>query len=124
MEAGVALKSVPRSALSLGMRKRVRAKTAGRCHVCGGPLGPKWHADHVLPRARGGDHASDNYLPACYTCNRARWHWNSSLIRRILRFGIFARREVRGKSSFGKEFLRRFRRQRAKNLRRRRRTKR
>lgn len=94
---------------SLQLRKLIRQKTNGRCHVCGGPLGRKWQADHVRPRARGGESEYDNYLPCCSICNRAGWKSRSRVIRAILRYGVFAHKQVRGKSSFGREFLRRFR---------------
>lgn len=107
------IKTVPRSSLSARLRKQVRKKTAGRCHVCGGPLGLKWSADHVLPRARGGRHNAANYLAACHICNRARWHWNSSLIRKILTLGVVARKEIRKETRLGLAMLVCFRRHRA-----------
>jgi len=95
------MRSTPRSALSAALRERVRAKTRGRCHVCGGPLGRRWQADHVLPRRRGGPDREDNYLPACWTCNRVRWHYNSKVIRRILRLGAYSRAEIRRRTRLG-----------------------
>ena len=54
-------------------RKRIRAKTGGTCHVCGGRAGKRWHADHVKPRRLGGKSEESNYLPTCQECNRLRW---------------------------------------------------
>ena len=47
-------------------RKRIRAKTGGTCHVCGGRAGKRWHADHVKPRRLGGKSEESNYLPTCH----------------------------------------------------------
>ena len=94
----------PRRSLTPRQRRDVLRKTGGRCHVCGGKAGPGWHADHVRPRARGGRDVASNYLPACKTCNGARWHRSSSTIRRILRLGIIARALIRAKSTLGREF--------------------
>ena len=58
--------------LTRKQRERVRAKTGGTCHVCGGTLGSDWQADHVVPHHLGGAHVEDNYLPACRVCNRLR----------------------------------------------------
>ena len=44
-------------------RETVRSKTAGRCHLCGGEVGPRWQADHVLAHA-GGGRPRDRQLPA------------------------------------------------------------
>jgi hypothetical protein len=63
-------------------RRLIRDKTDGRCHVCGGPLGKKWQADHVRPKARGGADIANNYLPACRICNQLRWHRRSKVIRK------------------------------------------
>lgn len=95
------MKSTPRSSLSTSLRKLVRAKTHGRCHVCGGPLDRRWQADHVVPLHQGGRNREENYLPACWTCNRVRWHYNSKVIRRILRLGAYARTEVRHGTKLG-----------------------
>ncbi len=97
------MKSTHRSSLTPSMRERVRKKTHGRCHVCGGPLGEKWQADHVLPRHRGGLHREDNYLPACWTCNRVRWHRSSKIIRRILLLGTYMLPQLKRKTEFGRE---------------------
>jgi len=67
----------------------------------------------VLPRARGGRHNAANYLAACHICNRARWHWNSSLIRKVMTLGIVARKEIRKETRLGEAIAVLFRRHRA-----------
>lgn len=43
-----------RKLLSVSERKQILAKTAGRCHICGGNIGKlAWHADHVLAHSAG-----------------------------------------------------------------------
>lgn len=108
------MQSKPRGSLSSLQRRRIKRKTAGRCHVCGGPLGAKWQADHVRPYARGGDGAASNYLPCCKVCNRARWHYRSKKIRNILKYGVFAYSQVINRSSLGKELKKQYRAHREK----------
>ena len=43
-----------RIAPSKRQREMIRQKTGGLCHICGGPLGERWVADHVKPVAKGG----------------------------------------------------------------------
>ena len=50
---------VRRQSLSAKDRATVLAKTAGRCHLCGGEVFERWTADHVLAHAGGGHHAVD-----------------------------------------------------------------
>lgn len=90
-----------RKSLTPAERKIVRAKTGGRCHVCGGVLGKGWSADHVLAHSRGGDHAVDNYLPACGVCNRLRWHYKPGRVRKILALGIYMAKEIRDGTELG-----------------------
>lgn len=101
-------RSRPRSP-SAERRKEIRQKTGGRCHVCGGPLGAKWQADHVRPHARGGDGSAANYLPCCKICNRARWHNRSKKIRNIMKYGVFAYSQVTAKTALGKELRKAYR---------------
>jgi len=109
------MESTRAKSLSEDLRKRVRRKTGGRCHVCGGPLGANWSADHVRPRARGGDHAEGNYLPACRICNGYRWHRGSKIIRRILRLGTYLLPQIRKETALGKAVLEYYRRRRRLN---------
>jgi len=46
------------------------------CHWCGEPADT---ADHLIPRAMGGESTPDNLVPACRSCNSRRgaaqrWH--------------------------------------------------
>ena len=100
-------RTVRRSKLTARQRAVVLAKTAGTCHVCGGPSGSGWQADHVIPHERGGIHALDNYLPICRECNRLRWSYGPEVLRMILRFGILAKHEIRHDTKLGGELLRR-----------------
>jgi 5-methylcytosine-specific restriction endonuclease McrA len=64
-----------RRALSVVDRQRVHAKTAGRCHICGGIVDEGWQADHVLAHSGGGGSEADNYLAAHTLCNNYRWDY-------------------------------------------------
>ena len=99
------MKSSKHKSLSPDVRKRILSKTGGRCHVCGGPLGPKWEADHIYPRARGGMDTESNYLPACGVCNATRWNRSSKVTRRILQLGMYLLPEIRSNSNLGKAAL-------------------
>jgi hypothetical protein len=92
-------------ALSPELRKKIKGKTGGRCHVCGGPLRGKWCADHVRPRARGGPDKASNYLPCCGICNDARWHRKSRTIRYVLRIGVYLLPEIRKRTTLGKTVM-------------------
>ena len=94
MPKKVARKVVKRRNPTPKQRDLIRQKTGGLCHSCGGRLGPRWQADHVKPVALGGDSGPDNFLPACRTCNRLKWHRKPVGIREILRLGIYARNEI------------------------------
>lgn len=91
-----------RQQLSESERKIVFAKTAGRCHVCGGELGEQWQADHILAHSAGGTHAADNYLPAHTTCNNYRWDYLPEEFQLILKLGVWARTQVEKETSTGK----------------------
>lgn len=43
--------------------------TDGRCARCGAELEPGWHADHVVPRSKGGPTDLTNGQPLCPKCN-------------------------------------------------------
>src|SRR5579872_3539452 len=76
-------------------RKTVFKKTAGRCHLCGGPL--KEHtfaADHILSHAAGGGANTDNFLPAHAICNGSRWFYSDEEFKWILRMGVWARKQI------------------------------
>lgn len=46
----------------------------GVCWWCGKAIGngQKWHADHIIPLARGGSNAADNLCIACPSCNASK----------------------------------------------------
>ena len=108
-----------RPSLTPRLRKLVRAKTHGRCHVCGGPLGRQWQADHVRPAHRGGQHTEDNYLPACWICNRARWHYGPQVIRKVIEYGVVAFKHLKRDTPLGRELRKAFRQSRRTKKRRR-----
>lgn len=109
------MKSSKHKSLPSAVRKRIWNKTGGRCHVCGGPLGPKWEADHIRPRARSGMDIESNYLPACGVCNATRWHRSSKVIRRMLKLGMYLLPEIRRNSNLGKAALAYYKTRRRKN---------
>lgn len=96
----VAKRRVP----SAKLRTLILSKTGRRCHVCGGPLDRAWHADHVRPHARGGLSSEDNFLPSCSICNRARWSLSPIEFRKVLAYGIFAKRQMGRDSVLGRLF--------------------
>ena len=51
-------------------RAAVYARDGGRCHLCGKKVSPKrWHLDHLIPLARGGEHSYRNVAVAHPKCN-------------------------------------------------------
>ncbi|TMB47197.1 MAG: HNH endonuclease [Deltaproteobacteria bacterium] len=109
------LNATARRSLRPNLRDAILAKTSARCHVCGGPLRGEWVADHVRPRARGGRSDPRNYLPACYTCNGARWYRDSKVIRRMLAIAVCLLPDIRNRTSLGKDVLRTYRTRRQQN---------
>jgi 5-methylcytosine-specific restriction endonuclease McrA len=53
----------PRARVALFLAAR------GRCVVCGEPLPPGWHADHVVPVSKGGPTDPANGRALCERCN-------------------------------------------------------
>jgi 5-methylcytosine-specific restriction endonuclease McrA len=55
-------------------RQRIYARDGWRCQWCRRHIseGAKLTIDHFLPRALGGDNATDNLITACDRCNYAR----------------------------------------------------
>ena len=55
-------------------RQEVFARSEGRCHYCRGALAldGRWHVEHQMPRALGGDDATGNLVAACAPCNLAK----------------------------------------------------
>ena len=83
-----------RRTLSLIERQGVRAKTAGRCHICGGLVDEDWQADHVLAHSGGGGTDADNYLVAHALCNNYRWDYLPEEFQTILKLGVWARTQI------------------------------
>src|SRR5438552_3130409 len=70
------LKQKRRYALTKEERKIIHAKTSGKCHVCGQDVTVEnFEADHVKSFSSGGTNITDNFLPACRTCNNYRWDY-------------------------------------------------
>lgn len=98
-----------RKALTPKGRQHVFAKTAGRCHICGGSVaGESWEADHVFAHSAGGAHAADNYLPAHSLCNNYRWDYSAEEFQWVLKIGVWARGHMEKDSALGEELLQRF----------------
>lgn len=54
---------------SIGRKKRVFAKTNGRCYYCGCELQfDEFQIDHLIPKSEGGK-GGDNLVPSCRDCN-------------------------------------------------------
>jgi 5-methylcytosine-specific restriction endonuclease McrA len=83
----------------------VLKKTGGTCHVCGGAVGRKWQADHVVPHKLGGQARLENYLPICKECNRLRWFHAPDVVRLIMRLGVYAKNEIRHESALGDQLV-------------------
>ena len=109
-----------RKTLTPKQRRLVSEKTGGLCHICGGELDERWAADHVRPFAKGGDNSIENFLPACYTCNRLKWHRSPEVIRFIMQLGIYAKKEIEKDSILGRKLADLFRKKEETNKSRRR----
>ena len=94
-------------------------KTGGKCRVCGTELvfdgrswnkfrAGNWNADHAYPRSSGGAGTVDNFLPICGICNGLKWKRKGKEVQRVIKWGIWAAEQVRGKTKLGKELLRIF----------------
>ncbi len=94
-----------RRTLTPRQRANVLAKTGGTCHVCGSAAGQGWQADHVIPHLHGGAHSLDNYLPICKECNRLRWSYRPEVLRLMLRFGVYIKREIRNDTKLGRRLI-------------------
>jgi len=93
-----------RQSLSPSERTHILAKTAGRCHICGGLISESaWNADHVLAHSAGGTHNVDNYLPAHALCNNYRWDYSAEEFQLILKLGVWTRTQIEHRKAFGRE---------------------
>lgn len=98
----------PRRSLSPHQRSRVLAKTAGRCHICGGEILGAWHADHVLAYSGGGDHSDQNYLAAHPVCNSRKWDFSAEEFQFILKVGVWARTQIEHGGELGRKVAAQF----------------
>ena len=90
-------------------RQIIHSKTGGKCHVCGREvLIDKFDADHVKSHSSGGTSITDNFLPACRTCNNYRWHYLPQEFQWILKLGVWARTEIEKESVLGKSIANTF----------------
>lgn len=91
-------------------------RTNGHCHFCGDKLifekyglrkdeNGAWEADHIIQKGKGGSKSPENCLPACYRCNRLRWHRKGKNIRNLLFLGLIAKDEVERKTDLGKAIV-------------------
>lgn len=86
-----------RKSLTSSERQTIMKKTGGRCHICGEEIQGKWTADHVSPRAHGGPHITENYLPAHRICNQYRWFFGPEEFQWILKLGVWFRTQIQRK---------------------------
>ena len=100
----------PRATLTPSQRKEVYNKTGGRCHICGGKIGPrsKWAADHILAYAHGGKHDVSNYLPAHGPCNKYRRAYGAEEFHWILKLGVWFRTQIAREVPLAMELAERF----------------
>ena len=65
----------PPTVRSISRRRReVFTRSDGRCHYCRAvlTLDGRWHVEHQVPRALGGDDVATNLVAACAPCNLAK----------------------------------------------------
>lgn len=62
------LKNAPGSHTLDDVRRQYQAQ-GGRCYWCTADLGDDFHADHLVPLARGGSDYPENIVCACPSCN-------------------------------------------------------
>ncbi len=98
--------------------EKIFERTGGCCHFCGDPVvfkkyGMKsiddtdgvWEADHINQKAKGGKKDQDNCLPACYKCNRLRWHRKGDDIRELIYLGLIAKDQIKKNNKLGIELI-------------------
>lgn len=113
--------------------KEIYKRTNGHCHFCGdkviyekyglkntNEISGVWEADHIHQKGKGGNKDAQNCLPACYRCNRLRWHRKGDEIRELLFLGLIAKDEIKKESETGEEIKLLKNKREIKNLKRRR----
>ena len=95
-----------RRSLTQKERLEVQKKTSSTCHFCGGKLNRRWQADHVIAHLFGGECSVENCLPICIECNRLRWSYPPEVLRLMLRFGRYAKQEIRHGTKLGDQLVR------------------
>jgi len=56
-------------------RVDVYKKFNGHCAYCGKEISfDNFHADHIIPKNKGGGNRTDNFYPACHTCNCVKYN--------------------------------------------------
>lgn len=55
--------------LPSGTVKRIGSAQRWKCAVCRADISEKYHMDHILPIAKGGEHAPQNIQLLCPSCN-------------------------------------------------------
>jgi hypothetical protein len=55
-------------------RRQVFERSGSRCHYCRAALAlnGRWHIEHMVPKALGGDEGPGNLVAACAPCNLAK----------------------------------------------------
>ena len=76
------------------MKEEILARTGGVCHICGGEIEGNWHANHVSPHSRGGEHSLTNFLPAHQTCNSSRKGFDPEEMQWILKLGVWLKTQI------------------------------
>ena len=108
--------------------RAVYDKTNGHCHFCGDrvvlghhgktkghPLRGAWEMDHITQAAKGGANDPGNYLPACWKCNRLRWHRKGRDLRRLIVLGLVANDEIKTGTELGRAIHAKSQQRKAKN---------
>lgn len=91
-----------RKRLSKKAKTELLEKTGSRCHICGGEIeDDNWHADHVLPHAKGGLDDSINFLPAHAICNSYRKAYEPEEFQWILKLGVWLKTQIEKGTSIG-----------------------
>ncbi|OSZ77810.1 hypothetical protein CAP36_15740 [Chitinophagaceae bacterium IBVUCB2] len=98
-----------RTALTKKQREIILAKTDSHCHMCGIEIALNgFQANHVKPHSTGGNHAENNYLPSCATCNKLRANYSSEEIQVVLKLGVWAKSKVLDRSDLAMEIANEF----------------